>query len=307
MFKRKKKQEPVRNPSLMEGQNDYAFRRSRTLTGTASSEVSAAAEGRSSHLKSPRMRLHQLRRHRQGLFAGILVTLACILGLGWLISQYVRDPASNIRYAQPVITEATDTQTYARAIEGYFAKRPVDRFAFRLDHARLMAFMQSEHPEIKNIEITADPDGNQDVAITFREPILSWNTGDSLLFIDQDGVAFGKNYFDNPAVSVEDKTGVEFTESEVVVSDRFMTFLGRMVGYINQGKVGKVSKVIIPADTLRQIDVQLKGKRYPIKTHIDRDPYTQAQDVINTVRYLDKEGKNPRYVDVRVEGRAYYR
>jgi hypothetical protein len=108
-------------------------------------------------------------------------------------------------------------------------------------------------------------------------------------------------------VAVEDKTGVEFEQAEVVVSDRFMSFLGQTVGYINKGKVGKVSKVIIPAGTLRQIDVQLRGKDYIIKTHIDRDPYIQARDAINAVKRLNKKGITPRYIDVRVEGRAYYR
>jgi hypothetical protein len=203
--------------------------------------------------------------------------------------------------------EQADATAYGRAIEEYFVKRPLDRFAFQLNHEQLVAFMQAEHPEIKAIEATALVDGTQDIALTFREPLLSWNTDGSLLFIDDNGVAFRKNYFDNPPVSVEDKTGIEFTEAEVVVSDRFMSFLGQMVGHINKGKVGRVSKVIIPSDTLRQINVQLNGKKYIIKTHIDSDPYVQAMDVINAVKYIEKKGITPKYIDARVEGRAYYR
>lgn len=307
IFRRKKQSsELVRKPHITDGQNDYAFRRSRTLTGSSSSGVSSAAEDRS-HLKSPRLKLHQLRKHRRGLFLGMLVTLVCILGLGWLISQYIRDPGQSIRYTQTAIQERADTLEYGGAINGYFAKHPLDRFAFNTDHGQLVAFLRSEHPEIKNVSIKAFVDGTQDIAITFRQPILSWNTNGTLLFIDENGVAFRKNYFDNPAVSVEDRSGVEFAESEVVVSDRFIAFVGQLVGYINRGEVGKVSKVVIPSGTLRQIDVRLSGKDYVIKTHIDRDPYVQAQDVINAVKHIQKQGKQPKYVDVRVEGRAFYR
>jgi hypothetical protein len=78
LFKVKKQQEAGRRPQLMEGQNDYLFRRSRTLTGSVSSEVRAAAEA-ASHLQSPRLKTHKLKQHRRGI-AGSLVVVALLIG-----------------------------------------------------------------------------------------------------------------------------------------------------------------------------------------------------------------------------------
>ena len=79
-----------------------------------------------------------------------------------------------------------------------------------------------------------------------------------------------------------------------------------MVGAVNAGDKGAVTDIIIPAST-RQVDLKLQGRGYPFKTHTDRDPLQQAEDIINTIKWLDDKKLTPEYVDVRVEGKAYFK
>lgn len=75
---------PARQPRLMAGQGEeYVFRRSRTLTGTTSSNVSPVqTQVRQRDLKSPRLKLHELHAHRRRL--SLTFVLVLILSLGSL-------------------------------------------------------------------------------------------------------------------------------------------------------------------------------------------------------------------------------
>jgi len=66
-------------------------------------------------------------------------------------------------------------------------------------------------------------------------------------------------------------------------------------------------KVVIPPRALRYVDLYLSGVSYPFKAQIDRNPANQVLDIINMKKYLDEKNITPSYVDVRVEGKGYWR
>lgn len=298
------KRHKSRQPTLMEGQNDVAFRRSRTLTGSAASGVRSAVEDRS-RLQSARVKSHKLRRHQKLLSLGLVGTVAIIAGLAWLVSQFIVMPSS-LRYEQPIATKP-NTGAYTKSINEYFVTRPTERFLFHLNQANLSAFVQEDHPEVKQVSIDMTDIGKFDVAVTFREPVLSWKVHDKLLYVDDEGTSFYVNNLASPDVAIEDNSGIRPEAVGALTSDRFVRFLGQIVDKINSSTVGPVEKAIIPAGTTRQVDITLKGRGYVIKTHIDRDPNAQAEDIINALQFIDQRGIAPQYVDCRVEGKAYYR
>ena len=67
-----------------------------------------------------------------------------------------------------------------------------------------------------------------------------------------------------------------------------------------------LEKIVLPAGLTRKVDVYLKGRAYPIKTNVDRDPAQQVEDIKKTLGFLDQRGITPQYIDVRVSGRAFY-
>jgi hypothetical protein len=299
----KKKNEPTRQPRLLDGQNDYVFRRSRTLTGSISTEVNATAEHRG-QLKTDRLKLHELKAHRRSLLRMLSVVVLVILALGFLIANFVLSPS--VVAGQPGVHQP-DVKAYQNTILKYFNDHPMERFGFLLDSANLQAQLKASHTEVANTTIERDwYGGNLRVTLFFRKPLLMWRTGSKQFYVDAQGIAFAYNHFAEPDVAVTDQTGLPPDQSGIIASTRFIRFLGRMVGAVNDYKKGRVTSVIIPPST-REIDLRLEGREYPIKTNSDRDPLQQAEDIANALAFLDSHGIKPQYIDARVAHKAFYK
>ena len=68
-----------------------------------------------------------------------------------------------------------------------------------------------------------------------------------------------------------------------------------------------VTKVILPVNTSRELYVDLAGETTYFKVSMDRGAAVTAEDVERMLRYLKERELAPEYVDVRVEGKAYYK
>ena len=287
----------------MVGQNDYVFRRSRTLTGSISPEVAVSAANRG-QLKTDRLKLHELKAHQRMLlrmFAGVLLIIIC---LSFLIANFIMTP--KIVAPQPGTSKPT-AKIYQDTMYAYFGDHPLERFGFLLDQFTLEAQLKHEHAEVAGLVIQHDwYGGNVRVNLFFRQPLLVWRTGGKQFYVDSQGIAFTYNHFSEPTVAVTDQTGLPPGQSGVVASTRFIRFLGRMVSAVNDYKKGRVVAVVIPPST-REIDLKLEGRDYPIKTNSDRDPLQQAEDLANALTRLDQRGIKPQYVDLRVAHKAYYK
>ncbi|MGH7196292.1 MAG: hypothetical protein ACREGJ_00815 [Candidatus Saccharimonadales bacterium] len=303
MFWRKQK-EPVRQPRLMAGQDDYVFRRSRTLTGSVSSQVTATAEKRG-QLKTDRLKLHELKAHRRHVLRLLGVVLLALGVMVFLLANFIVSP--QIASAEPGVRQA-DASKYHQAIYTYFGDHPLERFGFALNAEEFQEHLKQSHDEVRSVTVERDwYGGDVRFILYFRQPLLVWRSAGQQFYVDNQGVAFDYNHFVEPTVAVEDQSGITPDQaSGAVASTRFLGFLGRTVGAINSYNKGKVVAVIIPRST-RQIDIKLEGRDYIIKTHIDRDPLQQAEDIANALKYFDVHGIKPQYVDVRVAHKAFYK
>lgn len=296
----------IRNPKSDVQDQSLAFRRSRTLTGSASSTVVSVIEPRS-QLKSPRLKEHELRKHRRLLFTAfcgmILLSASCF----WLLDQYVGS-VTDISSSKAVPTSSYADGTYVESVDDYFESRPLERFMFALQTERLNNFMSMKHPEISSVELT-ESKGLVDasVNIEFRKPVAVWQVAGTKYYVDQGGETFLNSVYGEPAVTVRDESGINVQSSQLVASSRLLRFLGQTVGGINASGIGTVTQVTIPGGTLRQLDVTLDSRPYRLKTHMDREPTGQVADIVATVKYLDSQNITPEYVDTRVSGKAFYR
>ncbi len=108
----------------------------------------------------------------------------------------------------------------------------------------------------------------------------------------------GKHY--TPTVDIIDEDGSGY------VTDKIKSAVGMLeadfqdLGY-------KVSKVIVPSNMTREVDVYLEGQEPYFKIHIDRNTAASAEDVVRMINFLEKNNKKAKYVDVRIAGRAYYK
>ncbi len=297
-----------RNPQLMRGQDEYSFRRSRTLTGSTSSQIKSSSESQA-QLKSPRLKAQELRHHRRKLFGLLVLVLFGGALLLWLLTQFTAR-IGTVTFT-PAVQKAPDTELYSETIQEYLSGRPIERFQLALRENALTDYVQTKHPEVTRVQIVPNPAiGANNFRISLRQPIVGWTVGGHQYFVDDEGVSFTANYFTTPKVLVEDQSGItpERQETQAIASNRFLSFLGRIVSLTESTGTGIVKKVTIPAGIgSRSIEVQLEGKKYPIRMHIDRDPAAQVEDMRQAVEYFDAAGRTPEYIDIRVKGKAFYK
>lgn len=287
----------------MDGQGDYVFRRSRTLTGTTSQQVAPTAEKRG-QLKTDRLKTHERQQKRRHTLK-VALAAGCIGGILWFLgAMFIRTPV--VSFVQGVNTP--NAHQYQQSISAALNSNILQRFGFFVQQVPLEVYIKQKHSEVQSLTVSRTWYGG-DVAFTigFRRPILLWQTGGQRFYVDSEGVAFAYNHFAEPSVTVTDESGIppEATGG-AVASSRFIRFLGQMVGAVDQYGKGRVVSIAIPSST-REIDLRLEGRDYPVRTHIDRDPLEQAEDIANALSHLDSKGIKPAYVDVRVAHKAFYK
>ena len=309
----KKQQQPARRSGLSSPRQAratdeslgerYAFRRNRTLTGSLASGVSSVNEHRA-ELKSTRIHAHDLRHHRRKLSAILLSVLA----VGALLALLVYQSVAIVRVK--ALTDApVDARQYEEAVQQYLAGRPIERSRLTLNTAELAKYLQtSGYPEVRAVADHMDFDGvgASTINLEFRRPAIVWQTGNTRLYVDDTGVAFTRNYYAEPTVNIVDQSGIGTQDNKVLASNRFLAFIGMVVGRMNASG-HTVTQVALPAGTTRQIAVSVVTVPYPIKFSVDRPVGEQAEDAVRAIAYLNAKGISPEYLDVRVSGKAYYK
>jgi hypothetical protein len=279
----------------------YAFRRNRTITGSASSHVAAPSET-TAQLKSARVQVHELARQRRHISAVLFLVLLGALALFGIVSQFTANVT--VKADTPAFT--LDSR-YGTIIQSYFSSQPLERLRLFINDDRLNAYVRAKLPEVASVKTEGSSGlGKTTFLISLRRPIAGWTINGHHQYVDASGTAFERNYYHVPSVQIVDKSGVQVQAGQAVASNRFLGFVGRAVGAAK--KYGfSVSEVIIPAGTTRQVQLRLKGVDYEVKLSVDRKPAEQIEDMARAVRWLAAHDVHPQYVDVRVHGEAFYK
>ena len=128
--------------------------------------------------------------------------------------------------------------------------------------------------------------------------VLLWLGARQLLDQPQDLAEVAEMYEIQAEIVDEDNTGR--------ISERVRGYIGQLeqdladLGY-------KVTRVTLPTGTSRELYVDLEGVEWFFKVTTDRDAAMTAEDMERMVRYLGERDLKPAYVDVRVEGKAFYK
>ena len=128
--------------------------------------------------------------------------------------------------------------------------------------------------------------------------VLLWLGARQLLDQPQDLAEVAETYEIQAEIVDEDNTGR--------ISERVRGYIGQLeqdltdLGY-------KVTRVTLPTGTSRELYVDLEGVEWFFKVTTDRDAAMTAEDMERMVRYLRQRDLKPAYVDVRVEGKAFYK
>jgi len=283
-----------------------SFRLGRTLTGSRSPRVASSNE-LNSEMVSPRAKTHHLVRHRRRLFGRLMIVIIVCVGIYLFLGQLVATV-----HVQAIVGNAAmkleDDQAnkYLSTIDRYFSRRINERFRPNLNASDMIDYLQATHPEIESLDVQLTGGfGEAQIELKMRRPVARWIVNGETQFVNQDGVVFARNYYANPKVTIVDKNATKLSGG-LVASNRFLSFVGQVVGDLQEEGL-TVTKAIIPTLTTRQLEIHIKGVKPYFKLTIDRSAGEQSEDIVRIVHYFKKRGTNPAYVDVRVQGKAFYK
>ncbi len=269
------------------------YRRNRTMTDR--SDLPEVSE---------RAKIHRVRQLRSRVGAALLVVVTCV-GFGAIgVMQYSGSIA--VVSSSTELVNTVDTETYERIFTVYYTEHPLERFRFATDHNRLLSFLQQEAPEVQSVK----PAGMQEIGVSkyeigIRRPVASWTVDDRRYYVDAEGVTFTKNYYQEPSVRVIDNSGAAISQGAAIASSRLLSFVGRVVSLAEANSVA-ISSIEIPTQSMRQVSI--KGKGMPsVRMTVDRPVEVQVNDMVQALRYFERRSQKPSYIDVRVEGKAFYR
>lgn len=283
------------------------FLRNRTLVGSSPESVGTSSEYRA-NIQSHRAQLHHLNLRRRKLIVALLYVILSLVMVTWFIYEYT---------GRIQLTVAVDVQTskefesnkviYTRAVNDYLNAHPLERLRFVLRHDDLLKYINAIAPEIDRINVSqsSEPMTSQ-ININFRRPVAGWLINTKQYYVDKDGLAFQVNYFEQPNVKIIDKNLTNDENGNTIASTRFLRFVGRTVETSRTlGLI--VEQVIIPQGTTRQLELIIKDKEYPVKMSVDRPVGEQVEDMQRAISYIEVQKLDPKYVDVRVSGKAFYK
>jgi hypothetical protein len=90
------------------------------------------------------------------------------------------------------------------------------------------------------------------------------------------------------------------------ISSRTRVFVARLEADAKEKNL-KVDHVVLPFQKAREILVYFDGRKEYYKMTSERGSAVQIEDAERMMRYLDGKSLTPEYVDLRVEGKAYYK
>ena len=91
------------------------------------------------------------------------------------------------------------------------------------------------------------------------------------------------------------------------VSARIKEYIGQLEADLRAYGLVPV-RAVLPAGTVREVDIYLDGRPGFIKTTIDRGTGVTAEDTDRMLRYLADQGITTyEYIDVRIDGKAYWK
>ncbi len=281
----------------------HIFSRNRTLTGSTSSYVGDAT--RQADLQSPRGHIHHLARKRRRIGMVFLTVLLISAGLFALLTQFTA--VVTVSVSDATLSKNIDDTVYVKAVNGYLSLHPFSRLRFALDTAALQNYLVNVTPEVADVQsIAFQSIGVTNIVLSMRQPVAVWAIQSKQYFVDANGVAFERNYFANPSVQIVDESGVSLEQGTAVISNSFLSFVGRVVTFSKERNY-TVTQAIIPSGTIREVDIVLADTPTHVKLSVDRPAGDQVEDMARALEYLKNHGVTPGYIDVRVSGKAYYK
>lgn len=187
-----------------------------------------------------------------------------------------------------------------------------NRTKFTINTQHFNEAFHAKFPEVADVAITIPLISRRPVVnISTAQPQLILQTNGQAYVLDMRGMAIMKAQ-DLPSETrsklpqVQDQTGLQIEVGKGVLPTQDIAYITE-VNRQFAAKGMQVEGVILPPRA-HEIDIRLAGVPYTIKFSVDTNAREAVGTYLATRAELQKQNVTPaEYVDVRVEGRAYYK
>jgi hypothetical protein len=249
-------------------------------------------------------------RNRFGL---LIIALAVLIGFFNLVrlSSSPKIESLNTPEASYLLHSRAD---YQAAAEHLLASSMFNGNKLTVNTDKLAAELQKEFPELTTVNVALPLAGHRPVFyVRTAAPrfILVSSTSQSFV-VDENGRALLATV-NVPNIEklnlpvIHDESGVKLERGHVILSHRATMLVSVVVDQLKASNVA-IARLTLPA-AANQLNVYVAGKPYYVKFNLETIQITQQTGTyLATVAHLSKQGITPKeYIDVRVDGRVYYK
>ncbi len=206
------------------------------------------------------------------------------------------------------------TSTYQRAATKLFTAHISNRNKLTVNVAAISSDMKNQFPELSDVSVALPFIGSRPtVYIQPAEPAFVLHTANGKFFV-LDGSGRAEVAASNAQITalniptITDESGLQVGVGGIALPGTDVAFIQTVVSQLSAQHVS-IRKIVLPP-VASELDVYIAGKPYFVKfdMHNQNTALQQAGTFIATADQLAAQGTTPsRYVDVRIEGRAYYK
>ena len=241
-----------------------------------------------------------IRRRKLGAFFVILAIFISLISI--FLFQFISKVS--------VVSNESKSQNlskYEKSVEEYLNINPSERILSNLNKNALLESLQKDYPEVLSIsDIKFNGLTSYKIYLDFRKPVASWLVDGKEFFVDSEGISFSVNNFEKPLLNIIDDSGAVVSKGKNVASSSFFSFIGKLVSAANKQGL-EVSKIRIPPLSLRQVEVSVNGVGYFARMSTADSAEGQVINFKKAIEYFRTHRISPNYIDLRIEGKGYYK
>ena len=245
-------------------------------------------------------------RQRFGLATLLITSLGCLIYVSTLSTQ----PRVIIITSSSGAAVLQDQQVYAAAATKILESSVLNRNKITVSTNSLADHLAAQFPEIDSIHVGL-PLLTHRVTITISnaQPVLILATANGSYALDAGGTALltGAQLASLNLPLVTDDSALKVSLRHQALSSDNVNFILTVMTQLQARKL-VVDSLTLPAGT-SELDVRLKGQPYFIKFNLaSNSSRQQVGTLLALYDSLQSQAQTPgQYIDVRVDGRAYYK
>lgn len=250
-------------------------------------------------------------RRRLGFLIGSIIILVCVVNILMLSTSprlEVIDTGNTGNYF------TRSQATYQQAASRVLASSLWNRNKITVNTASVASQLMRQFPELSSASVTLPLIGHRPIVyVQISQPAFIFNASNGSYVLDASGKALALSA--NVATAklhlpeVTDQTGLRARLGSGVLTSADTTFIRTVLAELAARQVA-VGAVDLPAGAADELDIHLSNQNYYVKFNMHAgsgDAREQAGAFLATQARLKSENITPsRYIDVRVDGRAYY-